>query len=81
MPKFPVIVRYYVPTYARIHVQAESQAEADARVEREIVRHGFDCPLLANVEFTANWQETSELSVIASAPDGLLDDGPETHDA
>jgi hypothetical protein len=80
MPKFQVIVRYYVPAYARIDVQAETQAEADNRVRHEIATHGIDCHLLTDVEFTADWQDTNGLSVVKSAPDGLLHGGPETRD-
>ena len=76
MPKFPVIVRYYVPAYARIQVDADTQVEAETRVTHGIATDGFSCSLLDNVEFTADWQATSELSVVNSAPGGLLDSDP-----
>ena len=60
MPKFQVIVRYYVPAYARINVSAQTQAEADDRVRHQLVSRGFGCHFLTDAEFTADWEYPSD---------------------
>jgi hypothetical protein len=67
MPKFRVDVACDVPAYARVDVEADSEAHAIQRAKRDIAENGFSAVTLDSADFTTDWENAENPRVVDGA--------------